>query len=74
MLVSIINQIVSIIFNKSFLLGILFTSAVLSKYIFGNDNLFEDIVEVIYYHSSGEKVDFSPEIPNESVKTSIQHN
>lgn len=47
------------VLTKSFLLGVLFCTGSMSHYIFGADNLFEDIVELILKKETGKTIDFS---------------
>lgn len=46
--------------NWHFIFGILFSIAVFLKYIFGDDNLFEEIVELLNKIISGEDIDITP--------------
>lgn len=57
-----------LIFNKSFLLGILFSIAVFSKYIFGANNILEEFVELIYKIRFNKDINFSPEVPEDPEK------
>lgn len=52
---------IDLIFNKSFLIGLIFATCVLSKYIFGPDNLAEEVGELLIYIHSGQTIDFSNE-------------
>ena len=49
------------VLTKSFLMGMLFCMGSMSHYIFGADNLLEDVVELILKKETGKTVDFSPE-------------
>lgn len=57
------------ILNRSFIMGILVGTAVFSKYIFSNDNLYEEVVEKIVFN---DKIDLSPESPDEKTKVESQ--
>ncbi|MFB0924380.1 MAG: hypothetical protein QMB65_03710 [Vicingaceae bacterium] len=50
------------IFNKSFLLGSCLTIGIFAQYIFGPDNLAEQLEESLFENTTGHKVDFSPEL------------
>jgi len=47
--------------NKSFYLGGALAVGIFSQYIFGADNLAEQIAERIFYSTTGQDIDFSPE-------------
>jgi hypothetical protein len=47
--------------NKSFYLGAILAVGMFSQYIFGPDNLGEQIAEQLYKTTTGKDVDFSPE-------------
>lgn len=64
-IISIINL---IILNWSFIFGILACTVILSDYIFGPNNLYEEIVELINKIITGEDIDLSPEIPEDPKK------
>lgn len=60
----ILNYIKSIILSKSFLIflmGFLLAIAAFSRYIFGNDNLLEELGEHFVFLHTNKKIDFSPE-------------
>ena len=63
--ISIINL---IILNWSFIFGILACTVVLSDYIFGPNNLYEEIVEVANKIITGEDIDLSPDVPEDPKK------
>ena len=74
MLLDILNYIKSVILSKSFLIflmGFLLAIAAFSHYIFGNDNLLEQLGEYFVFEQTGKKVDFSPEDGNQSVVDTI---
>jgi len=50
------------LFNKSFLLGSCLTIGIFSQYIFGPDNLAEQLAESLFKNTTGYEVDFSPEL------------
>ena len=56
------NTVKTIFNNKSFYLGIIFAVGLFSQYIFGADNLAEQIAEQVYKMHTGNDVDFSPEL------------
>ena len=55
------NFVLKHIFNKSFILGIIFAIGLFSQYIFGNDNLYEQASEWVVEYMTGKKIDFTPE-------------
>lgn len=55
--------------GKGFVMGVLVGTAVFSKYIFSNDNLYEQIVEKIVFDG---KVDLSPDSPDGASKVESQ--
>ena len=57
-----------IIFNWSFIFGILVCTAVFSKYIFGANNLYEEIVEAAHKIVTGQDINLSPEEPEDPKK------
>lgn len=59
-LIDYINTAKSYIFQKSFFLGVIIAVGSLSPYIFGEDNLAEELAELVVYHHTGEDIDFSP--------------
>lgn len=58
-----IDRLKNLIFTKSFLLGIILAIGIFSKYIFGPNNLAEEIAELVYKITTGLDVNFSPEAP-----------
>lgn len=58
--------------NKSFYLGGVLAVGIFSQYIFGPDNLAEQIAEKIFNTTTGQNVDFSPEADQNTIK--IQDN
>ena len=50
----------SYIFHKSFFLGLFIAIGSLSPYIFGPDNLAEEIAELFIFEETGIDVDFTP--------------
>lgn len=50
-----------VIVSWSFFSGFFIAVAILSRYIFGDDNLIEETVELLDQIATGEDVDFSPE-------------
>ena len=70
----ILNYIKSVILNKSFLIflmGFLLAIAAFSRYIFGNDNLLEELGEHFVFEQTGKKIDFTPEDNKSSVIDTI---
>lgn len=68
----ILNYIKSIILSKSFLvflMGFLLAIAAFSHYIFGNDNLLEQLGEYFVLEQTGKVVDFSPDNSQSVVDT-----
>ena len=51
----------SYIFHKSFFLGLLVAIGSFSPYIFGPDNLAEEIAELFIFEVTGIDIDFTPE-------------
>lgn len=71
---NILNYVKSVILSKSFLvflMGFLLAIAAFSHYIFGNDNLLEQLGEYFVFEETGKKIDFSPEDNNQSVVDTI---
>lgn len=63
-----ISKLKELIFTKAFLLGIILTIGIFSKYIFGPNNLYEEIAELFYKMGTGLDVNFSPEAPEDPEK------
>jgi|TARA_R110000764_G_scaffold26836_2_gene63921 hypothetical protein len=51
----------SYIFHKSFFLGLFIAIGLLSPYIFGPDNLAEELAELLIYEETGIDIDFTPD-------------
>jgi hypothetical protein len=64
----IIDFIKTNIFNKSFILGLVLTVGIFSKYIFGYNNLGEELAELIFKIITNKDVNFSPEEPEDPQK------
>lgn len=58
----------ALIFNRSFLFGLIISVGVFSKYIFGADNLLEQAASILTRVFIGVDVDFSPDEPNQCTK------
>ena len=74
MLSDILQYIKSVILSKSFLIflmGFLLAIAAFSRYIFGNDNLLEQLGEYFVFLQTNKEIDFSPENNNASVIDTI---
>lgn len=70
----ILNYIKSLILSKSFLIflmGFLLAIAAFSRYIFGNDNLLEQLGEYFVFLQTNKEIDFSPDNSNTSVVDTI---
>lgn len=52
-----------LVLNWSFVFGVISTTAIFSGYIFGDDNLYEEIVEAIDKITTGEDKDLTPDSP-----------
>lgn len=63
-----ITKLKNLIFTRSFFLGVILTIGMFSKYIFGYNNLYEEIVELLYKVTTGVDVNFSHEEPEELEK------
>lgn len=59
------------VFNKSFFLGLCLSIGLFSPYIFGSDNLAEELAEAFIYKETGVFIDFTPNSP-ESVNNDFQ--
>lgn len=59
------------VFHKSFFLGLCLSIGIFSPYIFGNDNLAEELAELFIYKETGVFLDFTPE-SSESVSNDFQ--
>lgn len=57
-----------IILNWSFVFGVLGCTVIFSKYIFGPNNLYEEIVELAHKLVTGEDVNLSPEQAEDPTK------
>lgn len=62
------KKFINFIFTKSFFLGVLLTVGIFSKYIFGYNNLYEEVVELLYKITTGIDVNFSHEEPEDLEK------
>lgn len=49
-----------IVWNKPFLIGVALAVGMFSPYIFGNDNLAEQIAEMFIEETTGQQIDFTP--------------
>lgn len=58
---NIIQIIKDLVWNKSFLIGVVLAIGIFSHYIFGNDNLAEQIAELFIEKTTGQQIDFTPE-------------
>lgn len=63
-----INKLKNLIFTRSFFLGVILTVGIFSKYIFGYNNLYEELVELFYKITTGIDVNFSHEEPEDPEK------
>lgn len=61
-----IEKLKELILNKSFLLGVILAVGIFSKYIFGDDNLAEELSELFVFETTGQNVDFSPDSKEKS--------
>lgn len=57
---NLIGYIKNLVLNKSFLIGFVICLAFFSKYIFGDDNLLEELGEKFTKETTGIDIDFSP--------------
>ena len=62
------NKLKKLIFTRSFLLGVILTIGIFSKYIFGYNNLYEELAELFYKITTGIDVNFSHEEPEKPEK------
>lgn len=62
------NKLKEIIINRSFILGIALAIGIFSKYIFGDDNLAEELAEVFIKAETGQQIDFSSPAINDIMK------
>jgi hypothetical protein len=58
---NIIQILKDLLFTKSFLLGLAFAVGMFSPYIFGNDNLAEQMAEMFIEETTGQQIDFTPQ-------------
>lgn len=56
---SILNKVKVLIFSKHFWIGIVFAIGIFSRYIFGDNNLAEQISEFLIKTETGVEIDFS---------------
>ncbi len=59
------------VLHKSFFLGLFISIGIFSPYIFGSDNLAEELAEAFIYKETGVFIDFTPQSP-ESVSNDFQ--
>lgn len=57
---NIIQIIKDLVWNKSFLIGVVLAIGIFSHYIFGNDNLAEQMAELFIEKTTGQQIDFTP--------------
>jgi hypothetical protein len=57
---NIIQIIKDLVCNKSFLLGAVLAVGMFSHYIFGDDNLAEQMAEMFIEKTTGQQIDFTP--------------
>lgn len=58
---NIIQIIKDLVWNKSFLIGVVLAIGIFSHYIFGNDNLAEQMAELFIEKTTGQQIDFTSE-------------
>jgi hypothetical protein len=58
--IEVTQKVKSFILHKSFFLGLLIAIGSLSSYIFGPDNLAEELAELFIYEETGVVIDFTP--------------
>lgn len=65
----------TLVINKSFLLGAVVAVGTFSHYIFGDNNLAEELAEYFVFETTGKDVNFSPtpEAPNETIDAVIKN-
>lgn len=56
---NIIQIIKDLVWNKSFLIGVVLAIGIFSHYIFGNDNLAEQMAELFIEKTTGQQIDFT---------------
>lgn len=61
-----IEKLRELVLSKSFLLGVVLTIGIFSKYIFGDDNLAEELAELFVFETTGKNIDFSPDSKEKS--------
>lgn len=61
----------SYILNKSFCLGVVMSVGIFSHYIFGANNLAEEISESIIHNTTNIEIDFTPHVPEIDELTSV---
>ncbi len=59
------------VLHKSFFLGLFISIGIFSPYIFGPDNLAEELAEAFIYKKTGVFIDFTPQSP-EAVNSDFQ--
>ena len=63
-----LEKIKGLVLCKSFFLGAVLATGIFSKYIFGNDNLLEEIAELFIKQETGVQVDLSDDEKDEIAK------
>ena len=63
-----IEKLKELVLNKSFLFGLVIAIGIFSKYIFGDDNLAEELAEVFVFEATREDIDFSSDTKEDSNK------
>ena len=58
---NIIQILKDLVCNKSFVLGAVLAVGMFSHYIFGNDNLAEEMAEMFIEKTTGQQIDFTPQ-------------
>lgn len=61
--------------SKSFILGVILTIGIFSRYIFGANNLAEEMAELVLKITTGKDVNFSvdtPEDPNKDLNRLVE--
>ena len=64
----------SYVFHKSFFLGLLIAIGSFSPYIFGPDNLAEELAELFIYKETGIDIDFTPNLTSKKLHTDLTNN
>ena len=56
------KTLINLLLNKSFWIGLIFGVSIFSRYIFGPDNIVEEVGELLIHITTNKTIDFSPDV------------